>query len=137
MSSTGIKGTIGYIPPEYGLGSEVSTMGDVYSYGILVLELFTGKRPVDERFKDGMTMRNFVEICASPVRIMEVIDPSMFSQLEDDGIEHGDISVDERKKIEYCLVSVVALGLACSVESPNERLGMTDVAAQMHAIRKR
>ncbi|KAJ0960077.1 hypothetical protein J5N97_000136 [Dioscorea zingiberensis] len=97
-----------------------------------------GKRPVDERFKDGMTLRKFVEICASHDRIMEVIDPSlMFSQeQEDDGIEHGDISVDVRKKIE-CLVSVVALGLACSVESPNERLGMTDVAAQMHAIRKR
>ncbi|KAJ0960073.1 hypothetical protein J5N97_000132 [Dioscorea zingiberensis] len=134
-TSTGIKGTIGYVPPEYGLGSEVSTMGDVYSYGILVLELFTGKRPVDGRFKDGMTMRKFVEICASPGRIMEVIDPSMFSQeQEDDDIEHGDISA-VRKKIE-CLVSVVALGLACSVESPNERLGMTDVAAQMHAIRK-
>ncbi|KAJ0987978.1 hypothetical protein J5N97_006334 [Dioscorea zingiberensis] len=136
-TSTGIKGTIGYVPPEYGLGSEVSTMGDVYSYGILVLELFTGMRPVDERFKDGMTMRKFVEICASHDRIMEVIDPSlMFSQeQDDDDIEHGDISA-VRKKIE-CLVSVVALGLACSVESPNERLGMPDVAAQMHAIRKR
>ncbi|XP_039141952.1 probable LRR receptor-like serine/threonine-protein kinase At3g47570 [Dioscorea cayenensis subsp. rotundata] len=56
-----IKGTIGYVPPEYGFGSEVSTMGDVYSYGILVLELLTGKRPVDESFKDGMTMRKFVK----------------------------------------------------------------------------
>ncbi|KAJ0960072.1 hypothetical protein J5N97_000131 [Dioscorea zingiberensis] len=134
MSSIGIKGTVGYVPPEYGLGSEVSTMGDVYSYGILVLELFTGKRPVDGRFKDGMTLRKFVEICASHDRIMEVIDPSMFSQeQENDDIEHGDI-LSVRKKIE-CLVSVVRLGLACSVESPNERLGMTDVAAQMHAVR--
>ncbi|KAJ0987974.1 hypothetical protein J5N97_006330 [Dioscorea zingiberensis] len=93
-----------------------------------------GKRPVDERFKDGMTMRKFVEICASSHdRIMEVIDLSMFSQEDDDDIEHRDISA-LRKKIE-CLVSVVALGLACSVESPNERLGMNDVAAQMHAVR--
>ncbi|KAJ0987965.1 hypothetical protein J5N97_006321 [Dioscorea zingiberensis] len=95
---------------------------------------FTGKRPVDERFKDGMTMRKFVEICASHDRIMEVIDQSIFSQEQEDGdTEHGDISA-VRKKME-CLVSVVALGLACSVESPNERLGMTDVAAQMHAFR--
>ncbi|KAJ0960070.1 hypothetical protein J5N97_000129 [Dioscorea zingiberensis] len=95
---------------------------------------FIGKRPVDERFKDGMTMRKFVEICASHDRIMEAIDPSMFSQeQEDDDIEHGGI-LSVRKKIE-CLVSVVALGLACSVDSPNERLGMTDVAAQMHAVR--
>ncbi|KAJ0963043.1 hypothetical protein J5N97_028165 [Dioscorea zingiberensis] len=68
-------------------------------------------------------------------QIMEVIDPSVFSQeQEDDDIEHEDI-LSVRKKIEYCLVSVVALGLACSVETPNERLGMNDVAAQMHAIR--
>ncbi|KAJ0987998.1 hypothetical protein J5N97_006354 [Dioscorea zingiberensis] len=67
-------------------------------------------------------------------RIMEVIYPSMLSQeQEDDDIEHGDISA-VRKKIES-LVSVVALGLACSVESPNDRLGRTDVAAQMHAVR--
>ncbi|KAJ0987980.1 hypothetical protein J5N97_006336 [Dioscorea zingiberensis] len=93
-----------------------------------------GERPVDERFKDGMTMRKFVEICASHDRIMEVIDQSMFSREQEDGdIEHGDIS-SARKKIE-CLVSVVALGIACSVESPNDRLGMNDVAAQMHAVR--
>ncbi|XP_039144069.1 probable LRR receptor-like serine/threonine-protein kinase At3g47570 [Dioscorea cayenensis subsp. rotundata] len=121
-----IKGTIGYVPPEYGFGSEVSTMGDVYSYGILVLELLTGKRPVDECFKDGMTMRKFVESYASLERIMEVMDPSMFSQ-EDDSIGY--------KRQKECVVSVSALGLACCVDSPNERLSMSHVSAQMRAVR--
>ncbi|KAH7657251.1 Non-specific serine/threonine protein kinase protein [Dioscorea alata] len=121
-----IKGTIGYVPPEYGFGSEVSTMGDVYSYGILVLELLTGKRPVDESFKDGMTMIKFVETYASAERIMEIIDPAMFSQ-EDDGNGY--------KKQKECVVSVAALGLECCVDSPNERLSMSHVSAQMHAIR--
>ncbi|XVF24082.1 hypothetical protein REPUB_Repub13aG0096500 [Reevesia pubescens] len=59
-SSLGLRGTIGYAPPEYGMGSELSTKGDVYSYGILLLEMFTGKRPTDEMFKEGLSLHNFV-----------------------------------------------------------------------------
>ncbi|XP_022747953.1 probable LRR receptor-like serine/threonine-protein kinase At3g47570 [Durio zibethinus] len=45
---------------EYGMGSELSTKGDVYSYGILVLEMFTGKRPTNKMFKEGFNLHNFV-----------------------------------------------------------------------------
>ena len=45
---------------EYGTVNEVSTNGNIYSYGILLLEMFTGKRPTDNMFKDSLNLRDFV-----------------------------------------------------------------------------
>ncbi|CAL5420307.1 unnamed protein product [Camellia sinensis] len=77
-SSVGIKGTIGYIAPEYGMGSQVSIDGDIYSYGILLLELFIGKRPTDDMFKDGLTVHK-LSSTVSPERVMEIVDWKLVS----------------------------------------------------------
>ncbi|KAI3513368.1 hypothetical protein L1887_20699 [Cichorium endivia] len=45
--STMVAGTIGYVAPEYGQTWQATTKGDVYSYGVLVMELATGRRAVD------------------------------------------------------------------------------------------
>ncbi|KAL8064518.1 hypothetical protein ABFX02_01G096000 [Erythranthe guttata] len=71
-STIGIKGTIGYVPPEYGMINSISTKGDVYSYGILVLEMFTNRRPTDDSFIDHVNLHNFVR-AAFPNRVMEII----------------------------------------------------------------
>ncbi|XP_073110911.1 receptor kinase-like protein Xa21 [Elaeis guineensis] len=117
-STVGIKGTIGYVPPEYGIGNQASTAGDVYSYGILLLEIFIGKRPTDDKFKDGLNLHKYVQM-AFPEQVMDIIDPRSFS-----AEEH-----------EECIVSVIKYGLLCSKESPEERLEMTEVAKEMVAIR--
>uniref|UniRef100_A0A803MJ41 non-specific serine/threonine protein kinase n=1 Tax=Chenopodium quinoa TaxID=63459 RepID=A0A803MJ41_CHEQI len=49
-SSHVMKGSIGYMPPEYGLGAKPSTAGDTYSFGVTLLELFTAKSPSNESF---------------------------------------------------------------------------------------
>ena len=41
---------------EYGMGNEVSIYGDVYSYDILLLEMFTVKRPTDDMFHDSLSL---------------------------------------------------------------------------------
>nr|GEU46807.1 probable LRR receptor-like serine/threonine-protein kinase At1g74360 [Tanacetum cinerariifolium] len=45
--STMVAGTIGYVAPEYGQTWKATTKGDVYSYGVLVMELATGRRAVE------------------------------------------------------------------------------------------
>ncbi|KAF8735463.1 hypothetical protein HU200_014480 [Digitaria exilis] len=50
-----IQGTVGYLAPEYGMGSAITRQGDVYSFGVLLLEMLTGKRPTDEMLSTDLT----------------------------------------------------------------------------------
>lgn len=45
--TTELVGTLGYIPPEYSQSWMATLRGDVYSFGVVMLELLTGKRPVE------------------------------------------------------------------------------------------
>ncbi|XP_073108983.1 uncharacterized protein [Elaeis guineensis] len=116
-----IKGTFGYIAPEYGASGQVSTSGDVYSYGILLLEMLTRKSPLDDMFKDGLSLQKFVKIAFSK-RVMTIVDPLM-PLLEDEN------------KTRECLISMARIGLSCSNESVRERLNISDVAMTMRKIR--
>ncbi|KAF7132089.1 hypothetical protein RHSIM_Rhsim09G0174200 [Rhododendron simsii] len=65
-----------YLNIEYGTGGRTSTEGDVYSYGILLLELLTGKRPTNEMFTIRQSLHEFCKV-ALPERVMEIVDPRM------------------------------------------------------------
>ena len=47
---------------EYDMGNEVSSYGDVYSYGILLVEMIIGKRPTDNIFHDSLNLRDYVKV---------------------------------------------------------------------------
>jgi serine/threonine protein kinase len=52
--STNVAGTFGYIPPEYGLVMKCTMKGDVYSFGVVMLEVLTGRPPIEqEEMEEG------------------------------------------------------------------------------------
>ncbi|PQQ07138.1 putative LRR receptor-like serine/threonine-protein kinase [Prunus yedoensis var. nudiflora] len=147
--SAGLKGSIGYIPPEYGMGGKVSILGDIYSYGILLLEMFTGKRPTSDTLKDGLTISQFTAM-AMPDRAMDIVDPSLIIERDDSGSDddryvndiqerqitrYQDCSTVKGRRLEECLVSVMQIGLSCSAISPAERMPMNVVVNKMSGIR--
>ncbi|XP_038985178.1 receptor kinase-like protein Xa21 [Phoenix dactylifera] len=131
--SIGLKGTIGYVAPEYGVANQVSIEGDVYSYGILLLEMFTGKRPTDETLKEGLGLHRFLEM-AFPERVMDIADPRLLSE-ESDGEANDRIQDAGSISTQECLVSVLGIGLLCSKESPRERMQMADVIKELLVTR--
>ena len=112
---------------EYGEGSSITTFGDVYSLGILLLEIFTGRSPTDDMFRDSMDLHKFSED-ALPDKIWEIADTTMW-------LHTGTYDSNTRNIIEKCLVHVIALGVSCSRKQPRERTLIQDAVNEMHAIR--
>lgn len=129
--SVGVKGTIGYIAPEYaGGGRRASTSGDAYGFGIILLEMMTGKRPTDPMFKDGVSIVSFVE-SNFPREIFRVVDANLSKECYD---------IAQAKKVSEnsvheCLVSVLQLALSCTHPVPSERITMKEAASKLHAIK--
>ncbi|KAL6496895.1 hypothetical protein OROGR_028824 [Orobanche gracilis] len=74
--STELVGTLGYIPPEYSESWIASLRGDVYSFGVVLLELLTGKRPVELfRPKASRELVIWVQQMRSERREEEIFDP--------------------------------------------------------------
>uniref|UniRef100_A0A2N9HZU8 non-specific serine/threonine protein kinase n=1 Tax=Fagus sylvatica TaxID=28930 RepID=A0A2N9HZU8_FAGSY len=139
-SSIGVRGTVGYAPPEYGVGNEVSTYGDVYSYGILLLEMFTGKRPTDNIFQESLNLHEFVKAALSD-RIIDIIDPILLWEREEGETRMNNITRNENQngspKSKECLILILEIGVACSVEFPRERMNMSAVIIELLSIRQK
>ncbi|XP_043694414.1 probable LRR receptor-like serine/threonine-protein kinase At3g47570 [Telopea speciosissima] len=139
-STIGITGSIGYAAPEYGMGGRASIQGDVFSYGILLLEMFTGKRPTDHMFTDDLNLHTFAKTALS-VHVMQILDPT-FLLREEQREEIDEVATNRIKgpnhrtdQLQDCITSIIEIAVQCSMESPRERMGMNDVMRRLHLIK--
>nr|XP_043637880.1 probable LRR receptor-like serine/threonine-protein kinase At3g47570 [Erigeron canadensis] len=134
--STGLRGTIGYAPPEYGLGGEMTKEGDIYSFGILLLEMITGKKPTDDIFHEGLNLHDYVMI-ALPHRLMEIIEPTLLSTIEEEmegaNVNHED-EARQWERLEESMILLAKVGLACSLEFPKGRMNSSKIIQELHHI---
>ncbi|XP_074293724.1 uncharacterized protein LOC141620865 [Silene latifolia] len=133
-STIGVRGTVGYVAPEYGLGSEASTDGDVYSYGILLLELMTGKRPTDNMFKEGLNLHIYAK-AALPDQLMQIVDPSLQDNENTEEVENRREIQDCYHQKRECISVLVSVGVACSDHSPEDRMKIPDVISRLQAAK--
>ncbi|KAF8010414.1 LOW QUALITY PROTEIN: hypothetical protein BT93_J1135 [Corymbia citriodora subsp. variegata] len=137
-SSIGLRGTIGYAPPEYGMESQVSKDGDVYSYGILLLEIFTGKTPTHDMFKDALNLHDYCA-AALPERVADVADQPLLL-CEAEGESSADALNNERKMsafVQECLMMIFEIGVACSAELPRERMKISDAVTRLRSLKEK
>ncbi|EES06297.1 hypothetical protein SORBI_3004G044700 [Sorghum bicolor] len=74
--TTELVGTLGYIPPEYGHGWVATLRGDIYSFGVVLLELLTGLRPVPVLSTSKEIVPWVLEMRSHGKQI-EVLDPTL------------------------------------------------------------
>ncbi|KAL5707516.1 non-specific serine/threonine protein kinase [Ranunculus cassubicifolius] len=80
--STRVLGTQGYVAPEYALTGHLTTKSDVYSYGVVLLELLTGRVPVDTKRAHGESVLVSWALprLTDRDKVMEIMDPAMDGQ---------------------------------------------------------
>eukprot|EP00249_Psilotum_nudum_P021489 c28124_g1_i2 orf=780-2021(+) len=118
--TTRVKGTLGYLAPEYAMWGKVSESCDVYSFGILLLELISGRKPI-EKLKTGQK-RTIVEWAAPLVfqgKLAELVDPRLQGRFD-----------------EAELKRVVQTATMCAQNTPENRPTMLEVVDLLKGVTK-
>ncbi|KAL6498800.1 hypothetical protein OROGR_028347 [Orobanche gracilis] len=76
--TTRVMGTFGYVAPEYACTGMLNEKSDIYSFGILIMEIITGRSPVDyNRPKGEVNLVDWLKMMVGNRKSEEVIDPKL------------------------------------------------------------
>lgn len=109
-------GTHGYIAPELAYTVKITEKSDVYSFGVVLLELITGRRPIEEAYGEGRDMVYWVSshVNNDSQDILEVLDRKLVSDLVQDD-----------------MIKVLKIAMLCTTKLPNLRPSMRDVVKML------
>ncbi|XP_039059998.1 serine/threonine-protein kinase RIPK-like [Hibiscus syriacus] len=117
--STRVMGTQGYAAPEYVMTGHLTAMSDVYSYGVVLLELLTGRRSVDK--SRCPREKNLVEwarpMLNDPRKLDRIMDPRLEGQYSETGARKA-----------------AALAYQCLSHRPKQRPKMSDVVKTLEPL---
>ncbi|XP_027356985.1 probable LRR receptor-like serine/threonine-protein kinase At4g36180 [Abrus precatorius] len=119
-SSTTQVGSLGYVSPEVALSGEATKEGDVYSFGIVLLEILTGKKPV--MFTQDEDIVKWVKKQLQRGQISELLEPGLL-ELDPESSEWEEFLLG------------VKVGLLCTATDPLDRPSMSDVAFMLQGCR--
>ncbi|KAG6385799.1 hypothetical protein SASPL_154680 [Salvia splendens] len=114
--STKFAGTLGYTAPEYVVHGHLSEKVDTYSFGVVILEMISGRRSSD------------VDVDAETGYLMEeawrLYEGGMHEKLADETLEADDYKIEELRKM-------VEIGLMCTQSPASSRPSMSEIVAML------
>ncbi|KAJ4964088.1 hypothetical protein NE237_024027 [Protea cynaroides] len=113
-TSTVIAGTYGYLAPEYAYSSRATVKCDVYSFGVVLMELITGKKPVEPEFGENKNIIYWVS-CKVETKdgAMEILDNRLSGLFKDE------------------MIQVLRVAIRCTCSSPALRPTMNEVVQSL------
>ncbi|KAK9158749.1 hypothetical protein Scep_005323 [Stephania cephalantha] len=120
--STCAQGTLGYLDPEYYKNYQLTDKSDVYSYGVVLLEVLTSQRAIDfSRDDNDVNLAMYVFRHVDSGKVMDIVDQQFLG---------GESSIETVTAIG----ALVELALACLREKKGERPSMKDVVEKLQLI---
>ncbi|XP_021724122.1 leucine-rich repeat receptor-like tyrosine-protein kinase PXC3 [Chenopodium quinoa] len=122
-SISAVAGSFGYIPPEYAYTMQVTAPGNVYSYGVILLEILTTHLPVEEAFGEGADLVKWVQ--SAPMR-GETPEQILDARL-------STVSFAWRKE----MLAALKVALQCTDTTPAKRPKMKKVIEMLQEVKEK
>ncbi|XP_024984729.1 serine/threonine-protein kinase BRI1-like 2 [Cynara cardunculus var. scolymus] len=123
LSVSTLAGTPGYVPPEYYQSFRCTAKGDVYSLGVVFLELLSGKRPTDKEDFGDTNLVGWTKMKVREGKSRDVIDPELLSRAEE----------GEREDVKE-IVRFLEVTLQCVDDFPSRRPSMLQVVTLLRDL---